>query len=101
MIKYTFTSKGAAGFPQDLVNYHAIRDYICDEDLDEDAGLINKMMSCVSTILDDKGNAKGLMILSKESILASTVARYISGLLISNTLSFRCDMEYMQELVAS
>lgn len=100
MIKYTFTSKGAAGFPQDLVNYHAIRDYICDEDLDERA-VIDKMMSCVSTILDDKGNAKGLMILSKESILASTVARYISGLLISNTLSFRCDMEYMQELVAS
>lgn len=98
MIKYTFTSKGAAGFPHDLVNYHAIRDYIRDEDLDEDA-VIDKMMSCVSTILDDKGNAKGLMILSKESILASTIARYISGLLISNTLSFRCDMEYMEELI--
>lgn len=102
MIKYTFTSKGAAGFPCELVSYNAIREHISAQiDWDGDSSCripITDILRCVSTIFDDKGNAKGLMVLTKDTILAGMAARYISGLLINHTLSFRCDMEYMEEL---
>ena len=102
MIKYTFTSKGSAGFPHELVNYNAIQDYIYAQiGWDGDSSNrtpVDDILRCMSTILDDKGNARGLMVLTKDTILAGMAARYISGLLINHTLSFRCDMEYMEEL---